>query len=524
MARRYRFALLVALAGLGLPHLVRADEPATLTRREKGDLAIKARAILHKYCSDCHGEKPRHGDISVVKHSTLIATGLPIPFVNREKPKDRSQIIEFLEDGSMPPGGRDRPSTTDIATLKKWIEEAASASYPMAFDDRTTLDAMLTDFEQQSDKNPDAAPYLRYLSLAHLIRDDQELPNLELVEQRLRQALLALSNKPVVPVPVDGSATLFRLDIRSLGWEAGGLFRRVVKDMPRPDVYPMVPFDLILLEYPFGMMLSAKDDLNPRLGKFLDRTKQLRPMPFLRADWLANTLYDFSTVPPKSRPLAEELKSLVALAAAKQKDAKPLPCGLPSRAFLDANPVDMVHPPIGTAMPPFSSWYSSDINPDPFGLTFEAVLPLKGFKTTKEVDLGEEYKFRVTAKREVRFLLVNVRATGNILETKTNGGNVLSPGPDGARILGHTSGGAFNAPSFLTGKPETEHWILIAAETEIPPPTIVCSIHSDSPDCREKDPRPSPIWRFIFDAPSDKFDPNKAVRKVVSIKLKQKPE
>src|SRR5262249_20813472 len=55
---------------------VRADEP--LSPRERGDLAIGARAILRKYCAECHGAdaKAKQGTVNVLKHAQLVAKGM----------------------------------------------------------------------------------------------------------------------------------------------------------------------------------------------------------------------------------------------------------------------------------------------------------------------------------------------------------------------------------------------------------------------------------------------------------------
>ncbi len=144
----------------------RADEPVELSRREKGDLAIQARGILKKYCSECHsGEASQRGTILVLDHTKLVAAGPnKVPFVFPRNP-NASQIVQFIEDGSMPPGFRPRPTDDEIATLKKWIAESAP-SYPKAFDNRNTLKVMLDDMDRQP---AESIRYLRYLSLAHLV-------------------------------------------------------------------------------------------------------------------------------------------------------------------------------------------------------------------------------------------------------------------------------------------------------------------------------------------------------------------
>ena len=173
---------------------VRADEP--LTRREKGDLAIRARAILKKHCFECHGGPDSRGTIQVLDYSKLVASGPnPVPFVAPNRAK-ASQIVQFLEDGSMPPGDRPRPTQEEIQTVKDWIG-ATAPSYPRAFDDRTTLQEILNDLQ----KHPEAAPNLRYFSLAHLVRDDADLPDLKRIEFNLNKALTWCGVKPPAGMP-----------------------------------------------------------------------------------------------------------------------------------------------------------------------------------------------------------------------------------------------------------------------------------------------------------------------------------
>src|SRR5262245_53929765 len=135
MPSRIAFALVFAFA------FVAPVAAAEKGHRPRGDLAIKARAILKKYCADCHGETPAPSNLSVLDYKQLIRTGSPVPFVSLERAK-RSQVLEFVEDGSMPPGGRDRPNPDEVRTLKEWVA-ASAPSFPKAFDDRTTLSLLL---------------------------------------------------------------------------------------------------------------------------------------------------------------------------------------------------------------------------------------------------------------------------------------------------------------------------------------------------------------------------------------------
>ena len=65
------------------------------------------------------------------------------------------------------------------------------------FDDRTTLQEILNDLQ----KHPEAAPNLRYFSLAHLVRDDADLPDLKRIEFNLNKALTWCGVKPPAGAP-----------------------------------------------------------------------------------------------------------------------------------------------------------------------------------------------------------------------------------------------------------------------------------------------------------------------------------
>ena len=495
-----RFAFALVLFATGITSA--ADD---LPRREKGDLAIKARAILHKYCGECHGANPAPSALSLLNHGQLLGSAPPVPWVNLAD-APRSQLLEFLEDGSMPPGGRPRPTLDEIDTLKKWVRHKAP-SYPRAFDDRTTLALMLDDLDRQPEEN---RARLRYLSFAHLVRDDAPLPDLKALESRLQRALLASSGRAVSPQPVDDTGTLFRLDLRPLEWDAPDLFERI-ENQKSVGVYPLVAFDLILNEYPASLYEIKVGDLEGRLRSFLAAAKQLRPVPFLRADWFAEAL-------APAAPLAADMKSLVNLAESLEKKS-PTPCGPVPKPLLGAKAAEIEEP---VASPTLTSWFGGSTAPmaDPFGLKAAIVLPLKANAIAADVEVDEAFRIRVEGKREFRFLLLNILAAGDIRIQAVGGGNVVKPGE--SRLLGPDKGLTFKSGSILTGgDTEVEHYVLIAAEAVVPPPTIVRSVHADTLECRRKNQQP--VWRFLYDKPPAEFDPSKAARVVLPLTIHKKP-
>jgi hypothetical protein len=507
------FAVVCLIALLAPP----AQAEEALTRREKGDLAIKARAILKKHCLECHGGTESRGTVQVLNHARLVATGPnPVLFVSPGEDKD-SQIIQFIEEGSMPPGDRPRPTEEETRTLKEWIR-ASAPSYPRDFDDRSTIEAMLADLDQHAEE----APHLRYFSLAHLIRDDEPLPDLEKVEFNLQRALTWCGVKPPpgkpAAEPVDGTATLFRFDVRLAGWDFGELFYHSPRS-GRSGIYPLKPYDLILLEYPHGFGLTGDDPIAKRLDEYFTTAGIARRVPCLRADWLAEKL-------AKNAPLADDLRGLGELATALQKSGSPelgkeekMPCGPATRPFAAKNPA----PPAPRAeavrsILPLSAWYTGDCqaNAPSFSL---GIAPVDmGGKTLTTMRTDTKYRFKVTTDRRVNFVLLSVYADGDVGIVPTRQGGVLLEAGD--HFLSPENSGAFVMTTPPTGESTaTEYFVLLASIEKLPTPVVIRSRHSDGPDCREKGFYP--IFRFVLDGDA-KFDQSRIVRKVVAVTVTDK--
>jgi len=456
---------------------------AESTRRQKGDLAIEARGILRKYCAECHqGDTPTYGRVSVTDHSVLVRNAGPIPFVSKDAKNRRSQVIEFLEDGSMPPGGRERPTAAEIARLKEWIDVGAP-SYPAAFDDATTQSLIADDFELQGKQDQ---PFLRYLSLAHLVPEPGQPSKLAQVEQELQKALLAASDGTMTapPEPVDDTATLFRLDLRTVGWHHIDLFEKVEQEVGK-GVFPMIPFDLLLLEDPFVPPTPSK-----RLEDVLKMMKQLRPVPYLRADWLTRSLW----ANDKPSPLADDLSALIRLAAKKGADASTGPA---FRPFVGGVAVSAVVPPLG-------SWSATDVTPDPPPFKFTASLTDVEQTPIKAVKLNAPFRILAECDREVRLTLLTVWDDGQLSVTPIARGNRVAAGKSKAVYPENPDGDqAFTVASISKGRNEmTVHYVLLASGDDRPPPTVVRSRHAANR-----------IWRFVPADPASRT----AVRAVLKL-------
>jgi hypothetical protein len=460
-----------------------------LTRRERGDLAIRARAILAKHCGECHKEANGAGRLDVLDHAKVIAGTVPVPFASPDG--KRSQILEFLDAGIMPPGDRPPPSDDEIDVLRKWIGQKAP-DYPRAFDDRTTLATMLKDFNALDEE---LRPHVRYLSLGHLVPADGATDTLGKAELRLRNSLLAATGQPVVTDPVDSTATLFRLDLRKVGWDAVDLFERV-ENKANKGVVPLVPFDLILLEYPDSVAVPA--DLAAKFAAFQKATGQRLPVPYLKADWFSQALAG-AKVAPKATPLAEELKSLVALQTARAKKGK-----LPDGPAFTEEKVRFTGANVLAEVPPTGAIYSADVDPkpQPFQLNFEAVDARQ--KSIEAVFVNEPFMLKVGANRAGHFHLLQVWADGTVDSVEPNGGSLLAA--DKPRVFSPKADAKFLISSLITGLGDGyEHFVVLASETEAKPPVIVRSVHPERP-----------IWRFLPD------ESVPAVRRVVTLHVTKK--
>ncbi len=400
---RPRFPLTLALLPL-LTATAGADDNK-LDSRETGDRAIAARRVLFKHCRECHGDAAT-GRLTVVDHGKLVDPGpVPVAFASRKKDSPRSQVVEFMKDGSMPPGGRERPSEADIKAVEDWIA-AAAPGYPKAFDDPTTLAAILDDYERPEQSK--ARPNLRYVSLTELADRPDAAEAIAQAQLKLQKALAPhlAGGKKLQLTPVDETATLFRLDVSQFGWDAPDLFQRWSADNKAAGVFRMVPFDLIHLEQPNPPAVPANlaertTDALRRMNAHRrdDALGQLRAAAFVRGEWLADALL---TKDGKPTPLADDLKSLVQLAAVLPKaDSLPDDKRLTGPAYPPRSADTKPTP----GASPFGTFTAGDAASDaaPFAVTAEFLID---GKPVREVEQSTMFVLRVKSGRAGRVTLL----------------------------------------------------------------------------------------------------------------------
>ena len=92
------------------------------------------------------------------------------------------------------------------------------------------------------------------------------------------------------PAPIEPTSTVFRIDLRALGWDERP-FERVGD---HAGAAPLNLFDLALLEYPYGVVYEDSEAFDQLAREFLGPAGQVRPIAYVRADWFVST----ATQPP----------------------------------------------------------------------------------------------------------------------------------------------------------------------------------------------------------------------------------
>ena len=240
------------------------------------DLAIRARVVLKKHCAKCHGDAGRKGELSVLDRAGLERGERPFLVPSAA---GKSQLVQLIEDGSMPPGIGPKLSDAEVQIVRDWIG-AAAPSYPKQFDDLYVLSAILTDVKNQPEAD---LPSLRYFSLANLIPDDNASFSMTELRESLRAAINYLSKTELLKLDeADPVGAVFRVDIRKTGWAATPFEeRRLVNGVRKFFASNVTLFDVMLLEYPLGLVYPAHE-IYRQADAFLDRAKQVRPLAFVR--------------------------------------------------------------------------------------------------------------------------------------------------------------------------------------------------------------------------------------------------
>jgi tetratricopeptide (TPR) repeat protein len=226
-------------------------------------LARKVREFLTTHCHRCHGkEGTNEGGINyILDHQRLL---------DRRKviagDAAKSRLFRRLGDADdpMPPADeKARPTSAEIALVKRWIESGAPD-----FTTRTARRTLLTQVDVTRFMKEDLESlatrqrrFTRYFTLTHLHNAGLSEDELQSYRHGLSKLVNSLSwgGKVIVPHPIDAARTVFRIDLRDYQWEE-------------------TIWDGILDANPYGILVDSAD------ATYCAKATGCR-IPHVRADW-----------------------------------------------------------------------------------------------------------------------------------------------------------------------------------------------------------------------------------------------
>ena len=232
------------------------------------DLATRGAAAAKKYCYGCHGTT-FNGDsaLDVLDQDALLDPDYEYVVTGN---LEGSMLWQRIADGDMPPKGSPQPTGDDREVLKQWI----MAGVPMPqrktreyVEWKGILQAMHDDLQAADQR---VRKHYRYFTLTHLYNNVEGVTELEmrLYRAALAKALNSVSWEPdlVVPYALDPEQTLFRIDLRDLGWDDN-------------------KWRVLLRNYPYGVNFKNVDNdaianLDTNVGLYTET-----PLCYVRADW-----------------------------------------------------------------------------------------------------------------------------------------------------------------------------------------------------------------------------------------------
>lgn len=348
------------------------------------DRILRVRGILQKHCAGCHDGSPKSGRLSVGDHASLLKAR-PVPAVQPREPAG-SQLLTLVEEGSMPPGNRPKLTPAETATLREWITEGAGA-YPSRLGDEFAWSVIAEDAARLA---PAELPFTRYLTMHHLAGDDVAAVAV------MRSGLLERIRRLVRPDDkslraVDPTGLVFRLNLRDAGWDATPFVETDSKLMIRPDAKVSAnPFDLVLLDYPHGRYPVGTPTGDALATRYLAKSRLIRPVPFVHADWFVHLLTGTSLGADVSTLLKPHLITIPPGLGDKPVPVPPRPAGD------DDNK---------TLVPAIDAWNPTDPPgraTDIPGLEFHLIESKSGRKTTR-FKPGEQLKLHIKADVSIYF-------------------------------------------------------------------------------------------------------------------------
>jgi serine/threonine-protein kinase len=263
-------------------------------------LAAQVKEIFRAHCLECHGGKKKQAGLSILDRGLLVdKKKVIIP----SKPDESELMARIIAtDESRMPEPPNLPLASDqVELIRKWIA-AGATDFPAdivqpkeekpdpAFQGKVGIDHIHRHILEYVRKLPagDRA-FVRFFSFNHILTGGATAEELTRQRDALIKALNHLSRAeelyipPAIDAPVN---TVYAVDIRKLGWDLQPYHRWVGRNAANKSDLNL--FDLILLEYPYGIFYPNSELFDHLVEEYLVPTRQARPVAYIRSDWFAS--------------------------------------------------------------------------------------------------------------------------------------------------------------------------------------------------------------------------------------------
>ncbi len=270
-------------------------------------LGAQVKGIFTAKCFKCHGDKKVAGDLRILDCQSLVAKNL-VALGNPEKSELFKRIAAKKSDDMMPPEELPRLAPGEIALIHDWIAGNAGTVTPVTKEDvaivaklgaEYILDSIYQDVHRLK---PADREYVRYLSFTHILVAGATSEQLEIQREALFKVVnhMTWSANLVAPVAIERTNTIYRIDLRQLGWNHLVYGANAKSDYSKTNL-----FDLALLEYPYGIIYDRSLAYKSLLAEYFPYTHQVRPIAYVRSDWFCSVAaqpplyHDFLRLPEK---------------------------------------------------------------------------------------------------------------------------------------------------------------------------------------------------------------------------------
>ena len=265
------------------------------------DLAQAGYDLMRKYCFDCHGSTFNGSstfDLNNIPALTQADEGEE-PYVVLGADADESYMWQRIADGDMPPQDSSQPSSEQRETIRRWIAAGVPMPESRTAERKSEAEVVAEILRDVESFDASDAKHQRYFTMHHVAaRKRISIQQMRLYRAALSKVVNSLSLRPdiVLPVAIDDQQTIFRIDLRKLGWDERELWRALLREYPYSLTYDRIEHD---------------DQLRRGAIRLAQATQS--KVSYIRADWFIvqatrESLYNqFVEIPATAKLLEQRL-------------------------------------------------------------------------------------------------------------------------------------------------------------------------------------------------------------------------